>query len=83
MYEGAISTLFLPDTRDHTVDLPELALLLVLLPSSSHNPQHVHLFLGGLREQVSVDTRVKDPIPILLGDVGNEPGDLQDIAGQY
>lgn len=54
----------------------EFALLLVRLPSSTHDPQPVHLFLGGLGEQVPVDTRVQDPVPVLLGDVRDEPGDL-------
>lgn len=54
----------------------EFALLLVLLPPSTHGSQPVHLLLGGLREEVSVDTRVQDPVPITLGDVGDEPRDL-------
>ena len=36
--------------------------------------QTVLLFFGRLREQVTVNHRVQQPIPVLLGHVGDEPG---------
>ena len=56
-----------------------LALLLVLLPSLTKSSERVDLLLGSLGEQVTIGHRVQDPVPVLLGDIGNEPGDLLSV----
>lgn len=51
-------------------------LLLVLLPPVTESSERVHFFLASLGEQLTVGTSVEQPVPVLLGDVGDEPGDL-------
>jgi len=54
-------------------------LLLVLLPPVTESSERVHLFLASLGEQLTVGTSVEQPVPVLLGDVGDEPGDLLSV----
>ncbi len=49
------------------------AVLLVLLPSTTHHSKLVHHTLLSVGEEVAVDTRVDEPVPVLLGDIGDEP----------
>ena len=59
--------------------VPPLALLLVLLPSVSKGSKRIPLGLGSVFKELTVDTRVEDPIPVPLGDIGNEPRDLLSV----
>ena len=42
--------------------VPPLALLLILLPPSSHQTKLVHVGFGSLAEQVAVNARVQEPV---------------------
>jgi hypothetical protein len=53
-----------------------LALLLILLPPASEGPERVHLGVRGVLEQLAVRARVEEPVPVLLGHVRDEPGQL-------
>jgi len=59
--------------------VPPFALLLVLLPSVTESSERIPLGFGSILEELTVDTRVEDPIPIPLGDIGNEPRDLLSV----
>lgn len=56
-----------------------LALLFILLPSVTQRSERVHLLVRGFGEELTVHTRVEDPVPVELGDIGNEPGDLLSV----
>jgi len=59
--------------------VPPLALLLVLLPSVTKSSERIPLGLGSVLEELTVDTRVEDPIPVPLGNIRDEPRDLLSV----
>lgn len=58
-----------------TLVLP-FSFLLVLLPPETERPERVHLGIAGIREELTVGTAVEEPVPVLLGDIRDEPGNL-------
>ncbi len=63
----------IPRAPEGVLSVFPLAVLFVLLPSATHHSKLVHHALLRVREEVAVDTRVDEPVPVLLGDVGDEP----------
>jgi hypothetical protein len=59
--------------------VPPLALLLVLLPSVTKSSERMPLGLGSILKELTVNTRVEDPIPVPLGDIRDEPRDLLSV----
>lgn len=43
------------------------------LPAQAQTPQTLYLSISSLREKVPINHRVKQPVPVLLGDIGDKP----------